>query len=84
MWLAVSKGVTVQGGLPMPIATPAHGTAFDIVGKWTDGRGKVNVDAAYEAVKLCAVMSQRRRVAGAAPEAAPQQHAVAVAGGSKL
>lgn len=26
-------GVTVQGGLPLPIATPAHGTAFDIVGK---------------------------------------------------
>jgi 4-hydroxy-L-threonine phosphate dehydrogenase PdxA len=26
-------GVTVQGGLPVVIATPAHGTAFDIVGK---------------------------------------------------
>lgn len=26
-------GVTVQGGLPVVIATPAHGTAFDITGK---------------------------------------------------
>jgi 4-hydroxythreonine-4-phosphate dehydrogenase len=24
------RGVTVQGGLPVPTATPAHGTAFDI------------------------------------------------------
>ena len=27
------RGVTVQGGLPVPITTPAHGTAFDIAGK---------------------------------------------------
>ena len=26
------RGVTVQGGLPVPITTPAHGTAFDIAG----------------------------------------------------
>jgi 4-hydroxythreonine-4-phosphate dehydrogenase len=26
-------GVTVCGGLPVPIATPAHGTAFEIAGK---------------------------------------------------
>lgn len=26
-------GVTVQGGLPVPIATPAHGTAYPIVGQ---------------------------------------------------
>ncbi|CDS54569.1 4-hydroxythreonine-4-phosphate dehydrogenase [Polaromonas sp. CG9_12] len=25
--MGFSKGVTVQGGLPMPITTPAHGTA---------------------------------------------------------
>jgi 4-hydroxythreonine-4-phosphate dehydrogenase len=29
------KGVTVSGGMPYPIATPAHGTAFDIAGKGT-------------------------------------------------
>jgi 4-hydroxythreonine-4-phosphate dehydrogenase len=31
--LSFDGGVTVQGGLPIVIATPAHGTAFDIVGK---------------------------------------------------
>jgi 4-hydroxythreonine-4-phosphate dehydrogenase len=27
------QGITVAGGMPYPIATPAHGTAFDIAGK---------------------------------------------------
>lgn len=31
--MGFDKGVTVQGGLPVPIATPAHGTAYEIVGK---------------------------------------------------
>lgn len=31
--LGFDGGVTVQGGLPVIIATPAHGTAFGIVGK---------------------------------------------------
>lgn len=31
--LGFDGGVTVQGGLPVVIATPAHGTAFDIVGR---------------------------------------------------
>lgn len=31
--LGFSDGVTVQGGLPVPITTPAHGTAYEIVGK---------------------------------------------------
>lgn len=31
--LGFERGVTLQGGLPIPIATPAHGTAFDIAGK---------------------------------------------------
>ena len=25
--------MTVQGGLPFPVTTPAHGTAFDIAGE---------------------------------------------------
>ena len=41
------KGVTVQGGLPIPITTPAHGTAFDIVGK-----SKANVNPTLESLKL--------------------------------
>ena len=31
--LGFDRGVTVQGGLPFPVTTPAHGTAFDIAGK---------------------------------------------------
>ena len=30
--LGFHMGVTVHGGLPFPLTTPAHGTAFDIVG----------------------------------------------------
>lgn len=31
--LGFDKGVTVHAGLPIPIATAAHDTAFDIAGK---------------------------------------------------
>lgn len=31
--MGFEQGVTVHGGLPYPITTPAHGTAYDIVGK---------------------------------------------------
>ncbi|XBH20796.1 4-hydroxythreonine-4-phosphate dehydrogenase PdxA [Jonesiaceae bacterium BS-20] len=31
--MGFDSGVTVQGGLPVPIATPAHGTAYEIVGQ---------------------------------------------------
>lgn len=31
--LSFGHGITVHYGLPMPITTPAHGTAYDIVGK---------------------------------------------------
>ena len=31
--MGFDRGVTVLGGLPIPIATPAHGTAFDIAGQ---------------------------------------------------
>ncbi len=33
--LGFDRGVTVQGGLPFPVTTPAHGTAFDIAGRGT-------------------------------------------------
>lgn len=31
--MGFERGVTVLGGLPVPICTPAHGTAYDIAGK---------------------------------------------------
>ena len=30
--LGFERGVTLQAGLPVPVVTPAHGTAFDIAG----------------------------------------------------
>lgn len=45
-------GVTVAGGIPAPIATPAHGTAFDIAGK-----NLANPDAMKSAVALTARMA---------------------------
>lgn len=45
-------GVTVAGGLPYPIATPAHGTAFDIA-----GRGVAKTEATEQAVIIAARMA---------------------------
>ena len=50
--LGFERGVTVQGGLPVPITTPAHGTAFDIA-----GQGKANAEAMTQALLLAAKMS---------------------------
>lgn len=49
--LGFERGVTVQGGLPIPITTPAHGTAFDIV-----GQGKANVEAMRHAFAIACRM----------------------------
>ena len=50
--LGFERGVTVQGGLPIPITTPAHGTAFDIA-----GQGKANAEAMTQAFLLAAKMA---------------------------
>lgn len=52
--MGFGRGVTVMGGLPMPIVTAAHGTAYDIVGK-----GIARSDAMREAFRLCAAMARR-------------------------
>ena len=49
--MGFSRGVTVQGGLPTTITTPAHGTAFDIV-----GQGKASAEAMTQAFLLAAKM----------------------------
>lgn len=33
--MGLGQGITLLAGLPVPVATPAHGTAFDIAGKGT-------------------------------------------------
>jgi 4-hydroxythreonine-4-phosphate dehydrogenase len=53
--LGFSKGVTVQGGLPVPITTPAHGTAFDIA-----GQGVADVNATLNAFRIACRMGAAR------------------------
>lgn len=53
--LSFDGGVTVQGGLPVPISTPAHGTAFDIVGKNIAG-----VSSMQNAFDIAVRMAERR------------------------
>ncbi len=59
--MGFDRGVTVQGGLPVPITTPAHGTAFDIV-----GTGRANAEAMHQAFLLACRMGASRRRAAAA------------------
>ena len=54
--LGFDQGVTVQGGLSVVIATPAHGTAFDIAGK-----GIANPGAFQAAARLAAHMAAARK-----------------------
>lgn len=54
--MGFSKGVTVQGGLPIPITTPAHGTAYDIA-----GQGVADVNATFNAFQIAQRMGTARR-----------------------
>jgi 4-hydroxythreonine-4-phosphate dehydrogenase len=49
------RGVTVQGGLPIPITTPAHGTAFDIAGK-----NKANLEPTLNSFKIAITMAENK------------------------
>jgi 4-hydroxythreonine-4-phosphate dehydrogenase len=52
--LGFDRGVTLLGGYPFAICTPAHGTAYDIAGK-----GIANVGAARAALLLAAKMARQ-------------------------
>jgi 4-hydroxythreonine-4-phosphate dehydrogenase len=58
--IGFDRGVTMLGGYPFPICTPAHGTAYDIA-----GQGIANVGAAREALLLAIRMAERRALAAA-------------------
>ena len=52
--MGFDRGVTLLGGFPFPICTPAHGTAYDIA-----GQGIANIGATRAAVLLAASMALR-------------------------
>jgi 4-hydroxy-L-threonine phosphate dehydrogenase PdxA len=54
--MGFEQGVTVHGGLPVAISTPAHGTAYDIAGK-----GVATPTAMFNAFDLACRMGQSRR-----------------------
>jgi 4-hydroxythreonine-4-phosphate dehydrogenase len=56
--MGFDRGVTFMGGLPFPVCTAAHGTAYDIAGK-----GIANVGACREAVLLAARMAAQKLAA---------------------
>ena len=49
------RGVTVQGGLPVPITTPAHGTAFDIA-----GQNRANLEPTLNSFKIALTMAENK------------------------
>ena len=55
--MGFDRGVTLLGGFPFPICTPAHGTAYDIAGK-----GVAGVGAARAAILLAAEMAQKQKL----------------------
>jgi 4-hydroxythreonine-4-phosphate dehydrogenase len=57
--LGFDQGVSLLAGLPVPVTTPAHGTAFDIVGK-----NAANLDPARNAFMMCCDMADSLRSGG--------------------
>ncbi|MEO8409830.1 MAG: 4-hydroxythreonine-4-phosphate dehydrogenase PdxA, partial [Propionivibrio sp.] len=55
--MGFDRGVTLLGGLPFPVCTPAHGTAYDIA-----GRGIANIGASRAALLLAAHMAAKQLV----------------------
>ncbi len=50
--MGFGKGITLQAGLPFPVTTPAHGTAFDIA-----GQGIATPDGLYAALAVAERMA---------------------------
>ena len=49
------RGLSVQGGLPIPVTTPAHGTAFDIA-----GTNKANLEPTLQSFKIALTMAENK------------------------
>jgi 4-hydroxythreonine-4-phosphate dehydrogenase len=59
--MGFDTGVTLHGGLPVPVATCASGTAFDIV-----GRNIANVEGLQQAFDIAVAIASRGAAATAA------------------
>ena len=55
--MGFEQGVTLHGGLPIPVATSASGSAFDIA-----GQGIAKIEGLQHAFNLCVRMAARQRV----------------------
>ena len=53
--LGFDKGVSVLAGLPLPLTTPAHGTAYDIAGE-----ARANQVPTHNAFTMCLNMASNR------------------------
>jgi 4-hydroxy-L-threonine phosphate dehydrogenase PdxA len=53
--LGFERGITILAGLPVPITTPAHGSAFDIA-----GTGAARADALRQAYLAACRMARGR------------------------
>lgn len=70
--MGFEQGVTLHGGLPVPVATSASGSAFDIA-----GRGIAQIEGLQQAFDLCVRMATG---APAAAQATAEASATAAAG----
>jgi 4-hydroxy-L-threonine phosphate dehydrogenase PdxA len=75
--LGFDGGVTVEGGLPVIIATPGHGTAFDIVGK-NLASIKSSQNALDIAIAVASRQAERKRGGGSAAIPAKVNGATAI------
>jgi len=58
--IGFDHGVTLHGGLPVPVVTSASGSAFDIAGK-----GIANIEGLQQAYDLCVRMASSRQAQAA-------------------
>ena len=69
--MGFDRGVTLIGGFPFPICTPAHGTAYEIA-----GRGIANLGASREALSLAIRMGTEVRARRSEGKGEPRLSAV--------
>ena len=51
----LDRGVTVQGGLPVPITNPAHGKSFDIA-----GQNKAKLEPTLNSFEIALIMAENK------------------------